>query len=216
MNTIPNIAVFASGNGSNFRCIHRGILDGSIHGTIGLLVSNKRECGAVGYAIEYRINYLIIKSNSPTYENDLMLALTGYSPDLIVLAGYLKMIPESVIRLFQNRIINIHPALLPAFGGKGMYGSHVHRAVLATKQKVSGATVHIVDEKYDHGPILAQKTVQVFSIDTVDSLAKRVLEVEHILYPQVVKAFCEQCFTGDDGIPKIIFDNPFQEPHDEN
>jgi len=111
--------------------------------------------------------------------------------ELIVLAGYLKLIPENMIVAFRNRIINIHPALLPAFGGKGMYGSRVHEAVIESGVKLSGATVHFVDEKFDHGPILLQYPVQVYSSDTPEALAERILQYEHKLLPLAVHLIAE-------------------------
>jgi len=111
--------------------------------------------------------------------------------DLIVLAGYLKLVPPAVIAAYRDRIINIHPALLPSFGGPGMYGLRVHQAVLASGVKVSGCTVHLVDEEYDRGPILAQSRVPVLPGDTAETLAARVLEAEHRLLPAVVRAAAE-------------------------
>lgn len=106
--------------------------------------------------------------------------------DLVILAGYLKLVPENVIREYRNRMINIHPALLPMFGGKGMYGARVHEAVIESGTKLSGATVHFVDEKYDHGPILLQYPVRVYYSDTPPVLAKRILKYEHKLLPLAV------------------------------
>jgi len=111
--------------------------------------------------------------------------------EFIALAGYLKKIPAHVIRQYRNRIINIHPALLPSFGGEGMYGHHVHEAVIARGEKVSGATVHLVDEEYDRGPMILQKTVDVMPDETPDSLAEKVLKVEHEIFPLALKAFAE-------------------------
>jgi formyltetrahydrofolate-dependent phosphoribosylglycinamide formyltransferase len=113
--------------------------------------------------------------------------LREHRVDLIVLAGYLRLVPRSVIGAYRGRIINIHPALLPAFGGQGMYGKRVHAAVLASGRRESGCTVHLVDEEYDRGPILAQRRVPVLPDDTVESLAARVLEAEHQLLPAVVR-----------------------------
>src|SRR5690606_35781064 len=117
----------------------------------------------------------------------LLRLLEDAGIDLIALAGYLKLVPREVVDRFRDRILNIHPALLPAFGGHGMYGLRVHRAVLASGAKVSGATVHLVDERYDEGPIVAQWPVPVLPGDTPARLAARVLKVEHILYPLAVE-----------------------------
>ena len=111
--------------------------------------------------------------------------------EFIALAGYLKKIPAQVIREYRNRILNIHPALLPLFGGEGMYGHRVHESVLARGEKVSGATVHLVDEEYDRGPIVMQKTVDIVPDETPDSLAAKVLKIEHEIFPLALKAFAE-------------------------
>ena len=121
---------------------------------------------------------------NPADADELLATLAD--ADLVVLAGYLKLLPAPVVRRFRQRAINIHPALLPAFGGPGMYGRRVHEAVLASGATESGATVHYVDEQFDRGPIIAQRTVPVLPDDTADSLAHRVLEVEHELLPQAV------------------------------
>jgi phosphoribosylglycinamide formyltransferase 1 len=120
----------------------------------------------------------------PADPDELLRALADV--DLVVLAGYLKLLPARVVARFHRRAINIHPALLPAFGGPGMYGHRVHEAVLASGATESGATIHYVDEQFDRGPIIAQRTVPVLPDDTADSLAHRVLEAEHELLPQVV------------------------------
>jgi phosphoribosylglycinamide formyltransferase 1 len=118
----------------------------------------------------------------------LLRHLTGHHADLVVLAGYLKLVPGDVVSAFRGRMVNVHPALLPAFGGEGMYGRRVHEAVLASGARVSGPTVHLVGEEYDRGPILAQWPVPVDPNDTVESLAARVLAAEHRLLPAVVLA----------------------------
>ena len=121
---------------------------------------------------------------NPADADELLTTLAD--ADLVVLAGYLKLLPAPVVRRFRQRAINIHPALLPAFGGPGMYGHRVHEAVLASGATESGVTVHYVDEQFDRGPIIAQRTVPVLPDDTADSLAHRVLAVEHELLPEVV------------------------------
>jgi folate-dependent phosphoribosylglycinamide formyltransferase PurN len=121
--------------------------------------------------------------------------------DVIVLAGYLKLVPPEVVARYAGRILNIHPALLPSFGGKGMYGMNVHRAVIEAGVPESGATVHFVDERYDEGHILAQRTVPVQAGDTPEDLAARVLAVEHRLYPEAVDHLCEALAAGRDPGP---------------
>jgi formyltetrahydrofolate-dependent phosphoribosylglycinamide formyltransferase len=126
--------------------------------------------------------------------------LATYGVELMVLAGYLKFIPEALTQAWRGRIVNIHPSLLPSFGGHGMYGMRVHAAVIAAGARVSGATVHFVDEAYDRGPIIAQWAVPVLGDDTPDTLAHRVLEVEHQLYPRAIQAVVTgQAVLGADG-----------------
>jgi phosphoribosylglycinamide formyltransferase-1 len=125
----------------------------------------------------------------------MLALLKSHNVEFIALAGYLKKIPSAVVREYRHRILNIHPALLPSFGGQGMYGHHVHEAVLASGVKISGATVHLVDEEYDRGPIVLQKTVVVDEHDTPDSLAAKVLKVEHEIFPLALKAFAEDRVT---------------------
>lgn len=122
----------------------------------------------------------------------LLELLKKHQIDLICLAGYLAKVPDKVVRAYQGRIINIHPALLPKFGGKGFYGKNVHEAVLAVKEKESGATVHYVDEEYDHGSIILQKKVPVLPADTPETLAQRVHQVEYEIYPQAIKLVLEK------------------------
>lgn len=190
-----NIAVFASGRGSNFQAILNAIDSGSLPARITALISNKSDAGAMEIARGHDIPTSHLSQKLFQKEDALAEAmlnvLTKQRADLIVLAGYLKKIPVQVVRRFRNRIINIHPALLPSFGGAGMYGHFVHEAVIASGVKVSGATVHLVDEEYDRGPIILQKTVEVLPADTPDSLAAKVLKIEHEIFPFAVKAFAE-------------------------
>jgi formyltetrahydrofolate-dependent phosphoribosylglycinamide formyltransferase len=191
-----NIAVFASGRGSNFQAILKAIDDGRLSARVTLLVSNNSNAGALELARSRNIPAIHLNqkqfSSEQLYEEQLLDLLARHGIELVVLAGYMKRIPGSVINRFRNRILNIHPALLPMFGGAGMYGIHVHEAVLASGAKISGATVHIVDEEYDKGPIVMQKTVEVLSNDTPETLAARVLSAEHEIYPKAIAAFAAQ------------------------
>ena len=204
---MKNIAVFASGGGSNFKSIHRHIQIGEIPGNIVLTVSNNPDSGAIEYARKYNISTLIINKirnpNPIDQEKLLMQTLVRNKIDLICLAGYMKLLSNRIVKQYQNRILNIHPALLPQFGGKGFYGIKVHEAVIASGTKESGATVHFVDEEYDHGKIIAQEKVEIRSNDTVETLEKRVLNIEHGLYPVVVKAFCEDRIIWENNHPII-------------
>ena len=204
---MKNIAVFASGGGSNFQSIHRLVKSGEIPAHIVLTISNTSDSGAIEYARKYNISTLIINKvcypNSITRIEFLTQALVEKDVDLICLAGYIKLLPKSIVHQFKNRILNIHPALLPQFGGKGFYGIKVHEAVIASGADQSGVTVHFVDEEYDHGKIIVQERVEVRNEDTAETLAKRVLKVEHELYPWVVKAFCEDRIVWENNHPII-------------
>lgn len=175
---IPRIAVFASGSGSNFQAILDAIASGRLDASVSALIASKPGIGAILKAEKHGI---------PVFIGDATQALESSKPDLLVLAGYLKPIPSHIIEAFPNRILNIHPALLPNFGGKGMYGRHVHEAVIAAGEAESGCTVHIVTENYDEGPVLAQARVPVLPGDTAETLAARVLEQEHFLYPHIIQ-----------------------------
>jgi phosphoribosylglycinamide formyltransferase-1 len=191
-----NIALFASGKGSNFKAILEAIEAGTIRNTeIVLVVSNNSDSGALTIAREHGIPALHVSAAQFGSEKEfckrLVLELNNHQASLIVLAGYMKKIDPVIIRQFRNRIVNIHPALLPGFGGRGMYGMNVHRAVLASGAVNSGATVHIVDEEYDRGRVLLQKSVPVLPDDTPETLAARVLAVEHELYPEAIRLIAE-------------------------
>lgn len=190
-----NIAVFASGRGSNFQSILQACSEGFIPGRVVILISNRKEAGAQNIAYAANIPFLHISrthfETDDAYAQHLLSVLREQKTECIALAGYLKKVPALVVREYRNRILNIHPALLPLFGGEGMYGHHVHEAVLASGMKISGATVHFVDEDYDRGPILLQQCVPVEYGDTPETLAARVLKVEHTLYPLALKAVAE-------------------------
>tara|TARA_Y100001970_G_scaffold118869_1_gene147425 strand:- start:633 stop:1271 length:639 start_codon:yes stop_codon:yes gene_type:complete len=205
-----NIVVFASGTGSNFTSIHKDIKGGKINGEIVLLITNNVNCKAVDFASTNGIKTSVINKNImfdiAKYEDFLFRELKSAKADLIVLAGYLKMIPLNIISKYKNKILNIHPSLLPKFGGKGFYGMKVHRAVIESKETYTGATVHFVDEIYDNGPIIMQKKVEVLNGDTSDSIAKKVLDIEHKLFPYVVRKFCSDSIIFKDKTPIITGD----------
>ena len=189
------IAVFASGRGSNFLAILNAIDAGILPAQIVVLISNKSDAGAMKIAGAHNIPTQHLSQRMFSSEEALVDAmlevLEKNHAEFIALAGYLKKIPAQVIRQYRNRIVNIHPALLPSFGGEGMFGHRVHEAVIASGEKVSGATVHLVDEEYDRGPIVLQKTVTIAQDDTPDSLAARILKIEHEIFPIALKAFAE-------------------------
>jgi phosphoribosylglycinamide formyltransferase-1 len=189
------LCVFVSGRGSNLQALFNAIESGSLDARIALVISNRPDAGALELARERGVPALCLtESQFPSPEafgGHLLETLAGHGTDFIVLAGYLKKIPAAVIHRFRHRIINIHPALLPSFGGKGMYGHHVHEAVLAYGCKVTGATVHLVDTDYDSGAPILQRCVPVLEGDTAESLAARVLMTEHELLPRAVQLFAE-------------------------
>lgn len=182
------IACLASGSGSNLQAIldHFAGLGTSRPGDVVLVASDRAAAGALVRAAAHGITGVALDPAGRTL--GLLALLRTHRIDLVVLAGYLRLIPAEVTAAFRGRIVNIHPALLPAFGGPGMYGQKVHEAVLARGARVSGVTVHFVDEQYDHGPIIAQWPVPVLPGDTAAHLAQRVLAVEHAVYPRVVQA----------------------------
>lgn len=186
-----NISFFASGNGSNVETILKNIHLGAISAKPVLLITNNSNAGVIKHAELFNVPWYHISSTTHPDEarrtkfmNEL---LSIFDTDLIVLAGYMKKIPEEIITAYENKIINIHPALLPKYGGKDMYGINVHKEVIKSKEKQTGATVHIVNNEYDKGKIIAQRTVDVKNDDSPESLQQRVLAVEHTLYSEVIQ-----------------------------
>lgn len=179
------VAVLASGGGTNLRAL-LDACGADAPATVALVLSDKRAAGALARAAQAGIPTGVL--DDPADAPALLDHLRRHQIDLVVLAGYLKLVPKAVVEALAGRILNIHPALLPAFGGRGMFGLHVHRAVLASGATVSGATVHLVDAEYDRGPIVAQWPVPVAPDDSPESLQQRVLTAEHRLLPAVVFA----------------------------
>lgn len=188
-----NLAVFVSGKGSNLNAILNAPELKGIASVKGVF-SDKKECGAFQIANEFSIPIFSISSiekEGYISYSKLPELLNSLDIELIVLAGFLKLVPEAIVKQYRHRIINIHPALLPSFGGKGMYGMNVHKAVFESSAKVSGATIHFVDEEYDKGKIIAQQCVSIADAVSPDEIAVRVLEVEHQLLPAVIKKLAE-------------------------
>ncbi len=191
------IAIFCSGSGSNFKAIFHALKKKLLNAEIVLCLSNRSQCGAMEFAHQNGIDtaHLMEKqfTSFDAFAEAMVKCLKEKQIEMIVLAGYMRKVPDVVVTAFTDRIINIHPALLPKFGGKGMYGIYVHTAVLAAGETESGATVHLVNEEYDKGRILMQRRVPVLSDDTPESLAARVLACEHTLYPDALeKLLAEQ------------------------
>lgn len=190
------IAVLVSGHGrgSNMAALIDACQRGEIAGEVVLVIGTRLEAPALQRAAEKGVPTCVLSPrglDDDQYAQRLLQRLNEARVDLICLAGYMRLLPAPVVRAYAGRVMNIHPALLPLFGGKGMYGEHVHRAVLESGMKVSGCTVHFVDEHYDTGPIIVQRCVPVEEDDTWESLAARVLEQEHQAYVQAVKLFAE-------------------------
>ncbi len=180
------LGFLASHGGSNMRAIIAACRDGRLAGEPALIISNNRQSGALEWAAAEALPWahLSARTNPDAGQLDqaIAAALSAAQVNLVVLAGYMKLLGPLTLRRFRLRILNIHPALLPRHGGRGMYGRRVHEAVLAAAESVTGVTVHLVDEHYDHGPVLAQRRVPVAAGDDAESLAKRVLAAEHDLY----------------------------------
>jgi formyltetrahydrofolate-dependent phosphoribosylglycinamide formyltransferase len=197
------IAVLISGSGTTLHNLLAQSNDGRLRASVcGVIAS--RECGGLAHAMEAKVPCTVIPRtpsrnvafNVNEFSNRVSAQLVQWNPDLVVLAGFLS--PYIPAPRYVGKVLNIHPALLPQFGGKGMYGNLVHRAVLDSGAKVSGCTVHVVDEHYDHGQILAQRVVPVLDEDTTMTLSARVREAEKNLYPEVINWFADGRITWDD------------------
>jgi formyltetrahydrofolate-dependent phosphoribosylglycinamide formyltransferase len=185
---MTRVAVFASGSGSNLKAIldHQSSLGEAAVARVVLVASDQPRAGALQRARDAGITALYLDRTART--SGLSAILDAHRIDLVVLAGYLRLVPADVVAHYRGRILNVHPALLPAFGGPGMYGHHVHEAVIASGARLTGPTVHFVDERFDEGPVIVQMPIPVDPGDTPESLARRVLAVEHALYPVVIEA----------------------------
>ncbi len=188
------LAVFVSGRGTNLLNIIKKHEDGFLRSEVALVISD-HQCEAIESSRNAGIRTKVIDPKDFSAEiefgKSLLSNLKEAEIDFVVLAGFLKKIPDIVIENFRNRIVNIHPALLPSFGGKGMFGMKVHQAVIDYGCRVSGVTVHIVDTEYDHGPVVLQKCMMVDSSDTAEMLARKIHQVEYEILPQAIKLFEE-------------------------
>lgn len=183
-----NIAVLVSGSGSNLQSIIDNTLDSSINGRVALVVSDREDAYALKRGENHNIPSYYLKGDP----EGLIRLLDSHKIDLVVLAGYLSILPKQVVQAYENRIINIHPSLIPKYCGKGFYGMNVHNAVIAGKEKVSGATVHFVDAGIDTGPIILQETVEITEEDTPETLQQKVLKIEHEILPKGINMVLNQ------------------------
>jgi phosphoribosylglycinamide formyltransferase-1 len=180
-----NITILASGSGTNAENIIR-FFQKNESAQVNLLLANRENAYALTRAKNLNVPAIVFNRDDLYKTGRVMNILNDYSTDIIILAGFLWLIPGDIIKAYPNRILNIHPALLPSYGGKGMYGSRVHEAVIANKEKESGMTIHIVNEEYDRGDIIFQAVCPVMEDDTPDSLASRIHELEYEHYPKVI------------------------------
>lgn len=189
-----NIAVMVSGSGSNLQAIIDNVKSGNIKANISLVISDNDKAYALERAKQNNINTVFIKNDT----NLIIESLKNNNIDLIVLAGYLSILEEELVKKYENRIINIHPSLIPKYCGKGYYGLNVHKAVIENKEKFSGATVHYVDCGIDTGDIIIQEKLEVNNYDTADTLQKRVLEIEHKILPIAINLVLKEIGGRDE------------------
>ena len=190
------LSVWVSGSGSNLERIIEACKNKEIPASVALVLSDRPGILALERAAKHSIPSVIVVKKAyeseGAYALSLLELLKKHRIDLVCLAGYLRKVPQEVVRVYRERILNLHPALLPKFGGKGLYGQAVHEAVLAAKEQETGVTVHYVDEQYDHGSIILQKRIPVLPADTPETLAQRVHQLEYEIYPEAIKLVLEK------------------------
>lgn len=195
-------AALVSGGGTNLEALLRSTECGDVPGVkFALVISSREDAYALKRARDHGVPTVVVDpkrfASDTEFQEAVLFELVNARIDIVCLAGYLRRIGPAILGRFRGRMLNIHPALLPKFGGPGMWGRRVHEAVLASGEVESGCTVHLVDEEYDHGPILAQARVPVLPGDTAETLAARVLEQEHGLYPRVLRQLSERILKGE-------------------
>ncbi len=193
---VIKLAVLISGHGSNLQALINACAQDDFPARIGLVLSNRPDAFGLERAKKAGLETVIVDhtryGSRENFDGAMLEALAPYAPQLICLAGFMRIVTPVFINTYEGRILNTHPSLLPKFGGQGMYGRHVHAAVLAAGETQSGVSIHSVIADIDQGPVILQKSVPVEADDTVDSLAARVLEQEHIVYPQAVRMVAEK------------------------
>ena len=186
-----NLCVLASGKGSDLRAIYKAAKLRLIKSRIRIVISNNSKSGALKFSKQnniphYHLSQKLFNTESE-FINEFLKLMKKYNIEMIVLAGYMKLLSPVIIRKYRNKIINVHPALLPAFGGKGMYGMNVHKAIVENKEKETGITIHFVNENYDEGNIIFQKKVTVLITDTPEVVAEKIHELEQQYFPSIVE-----------------------------
>lgn len=203
-----NIAVFISGGGTNLQAIINAVKENKINGKIKLVFSNRKNAYGLIRAQNESIDTFYLNRKkffcNEEYDERILEELERKNIDLIVLAGYLNILSSKLVSKYSNRIINIHPSLIPSFCGDGFYGENVHKAVIKSGVKFTGATTHFVDEKVDTGAIILQDVVPVLINDDFETVAKRVLEIEHEILVKTVKAFCDNKIVFKDNRAFIV------------
>ena len=191
-----NLTVFVSGNGTNFVAIQNKILKNEINGEIKFLLSSNPLAPAITKSIKFKIPVYVLNikmfPDKNIFIKTLLHLLKKHKIDFIILAGYLQKVPAEIVKKYYKKIINIHPALLPDFGGKGMYGMKVHKAVIKSGAKFSGITIHYVDENYDTGPIIFQKKIKIKNSESPETLASKIQKLEHKWFPWVIAQICNK------------------------
>jgi phosphoribosylglycinamide formyltransferase 1 len=190
-NQVTNIAIFASGSGSNALAIWK-YFERYSDKKIALIVTNKRDAGVLQHAQKHQIPAVFITNDQFSDKNTVLELLANAQINTIALAGFLRLIPTWLIDAYPQRILNIHPALLPKYGGKGMYGQHIHNAVKAAQETETGVTIHLVNAEYDKGAPLFQMKCTIHHTDTEQDIAARVLQLEHQFYPRVLAAYIDR------------------------
>ncbi|MDT0647374.1 phosphoribosylglycinamide formyltransferase [Zunongwangia sp. F260] len=185
------IVVFASGSGTNTENIIK-YFQNSPESRVVAVFSNRRSAGVLKKAYDLNVKALHFDRDSLYHSNELLYVLQDIEPDLIVLAGFLWIFPENILQRFPDKVVNIHPALLPKYGGKGMYGDKVHKAIIENKEKESGITIHYVNERYDEGEIVFQKKIIIEEHDTPESLATKIHDLEYAHFPKVIEELLQE------------------------
>lgn len=188
---MKNIAVFASGSGTNAEKIFERFHQHP-RAQVSLLLTNNPKAGVITRAARYDVPVLVFDKSIFLHTEEVLEALQEAEVDLIVLAGFMLKVPENILKAYPNRVVNIHPALLPNYGGKGMYGMHVHEAVVKAREKTSGISIHLCNENYDEGKIILQISCAITTEDTAKDVAAKVQRLEHQYYPEVVEELAMQ------------------------